>query len=95
MSSQPSRPPPGAARRAATDAVDRSGRTPASMDLRQATAGFGRCVRSRFEVRLSVPMVGLPWRSDRPAVAVRAGHQEVVDPYRDGLSGPANCRVGP
>jgi len=84
----------GAARRAAADAVDRSGRTPASMDLRQAAAGFGRCVRSQFEVRLRVPMIGLPWRSDRPAVAVRAGQQEVVDPYRDGLSGPANCRVG-
>ena len=84
-----------AARRAAADAVDRSGRTPASLDLHQAAAGFGRCVRSRFEARLSVPMVGLPWRSDRPAVAVRAGQQEVIDPYRDGLAGPANCRVGP
>ena len=94
MSSQPSRPPPGAARQAATDAVDRSGRTPASMDLRQAADGFGRCVRSRFEVRLRVPTIGLPWRSDRPAIAVRAGHQEVVDPYRDGLAGPANCRAG-
>jgi hypothetical protein len=83
----------GAARQAAAEAVDRSGRTPASMDLRQATAGFGRCVRSRLEVRLRVPGIGLPWLSDRPAVAVRAGQQEVVDPYRDGLAGPASCRV--
>ena len=54
-----------AARRAAADAVDRSGRTPASLDLRQATAGFGRCVRSRFEVAPERP-------DDRTAMAFRS-----------------------
>lgn len=85
----------GAARRAAASAVDRSGRTAATVDLRQATAGFGRCIHSRLEIRVRVPMIGVPWRSDRPAIAVRAGQQEVVDPYRDGLAGVADCRGGP
>jgi hypothetical protein len=82
------------ARRAAADAVRRSGRSPTDLDLEQTTSGFGRCVRSRFEARFRIPTLGMPWRSDRPSVTVRAGHQEVVDPYRDGLAGSADCRVG-
>jgi hypothetical protein len=84
----------GAARRAAADAVERSGRSAGSLDLRQAAAGFGRCIHSRFELSVRVPMVGVPWRSKRPSVVVRAGQQEVVDPYRDGLAGLAECREG-
>ena len=84
----------GAARRAAAEAVERSGRSAATIELRQATAGFGRCSPSRFELSVRVPMVGVPWRSDRPSVVVRAGQQEVVDPYRDGLAGLADCREG-
>lgn len=84
----------GAARRGAEEAVRRAGRPSVALDLGRATAGFGRCARTRFDVRLPVPTVGLPWRSDRPSVVVRAGHQEVVDPYRDGLAGSADCRTG-
>jgi hypothetical protein len=84
----------GAARRAAAEAVERAGRSAATVDLRQAAAGFGRCIHSRFELSVRVPMVGVPWRSNRPSVVVRAGQQEVVDPYRDGLAGLAECREG-
>jgi hypothetical protein len=83
-----------AARRAVADAVERSGRGFVTVDLRQATAGFGRCRPSRFETSVRIPMIGVPWRSDRPSVVVRAGQQEVVDPYRDGLAGLADCREG-
>jgi hypothetical protein len=53
---------------------------------------FDRCAVVRFEARATVPAFGLPWRSDRPEITVRSTHDEVVDPYRDGLGGTADCR---
>ena len=52
---------------------------------------FGRCTPARFVAALSVPAFGLPWRPDRPTATVRSSHQELVDPYRDGLPGLADC----
>lgn len=51
-----------------------------------------RCAPTRYQATMDVPAVGLPWRDDRPEVTVRSVHEEVVDPYRDGLPGLADCR---
>ncbi len=80
---------------AAATAVVRSGRDPATLRLTRSSAGFGRCVPTRYEAALEVPAVAVPWRADRPAHQVRAAHTEVVDPYRSGPPGFATCTVGP
>lgn len=55
---------------------------------------FGRCVRVMVEASLEVPSVNLPFiggfgrRFD-----VRSTHHEVIDPYRSGLAGEANCEI--
>lgn len=81
------------AQRAARAVTRRSGRPPVALRLSRTTTGFGRCVPTRFEAALEVPTVVLPWRPDRTGLPVRSGHDEVVDPYRDGLPGVAACDV--
>jgi hypothetical protein len=81
------------ARRAAADAADALGRSLDGVDLDAGLGAFGRCVPARFVARSTVPAFGLPWRPDRPTVTVRSAHQELVDPYRDGLPGLADCEA--
>ena len=54
-----------------------------------------RCATAGFRATIDVPAIGVPWRGDRPHVRVRAQHREVVDPYRDGLAGTADCELDP
>jgi hypothetical protein len=84
----------GSARRAAAEVARRSGRATTALDLDRGALAFGRCVRTRFDAGLRIPALGMPWRTDRPSVLVRGGHEAVVDPYRDGLPGSADCRTG-
>ncbi len=65
------------------------------VDLRRLDDGFARCRTVTFEARWAVPAIGLPWGGTRPEVAVAARHAEVVDPYRDGLPGGAECASVP
>lgn len=87
-------PTPGAAeteaQAAARRVVDGAGRAALLLSV-SGRGRFGRCRSVEHAVRLGVPGVGLPWRPDRPAVVVDARHREVVDPYRDGLGGSAQC----
>jgi hypothetical protein len=83
------------AERAAQEVARRAGAGPAALTLRRTSPGFGRCVPSRFQAGIRVPAIAVPWRPDRIEVVVRADHAEVVDPYRAGLPGVADCVVGP
>jgi hypothetical protein len=59
--------------------------------VRRSGGDLRRCAPARFEAELEVPAFGVPWRADRPQVTVRSAHEELVDPYRDGLGGAADC----
>ena len=59
--------------------------------VRRSAGDLRRCAVARFEATVDVPAFGVPWRSDRPHVTVRSAHEELVDPYRDGLGGTADC----
>jgi len=76
---------------AAADAAQASGRHLEDLHREAVAGGFGRCIPARFTATLTVPAFGLPWRPDRPEVPVRSAHEELVDPYRDGLPGLADC----
>lgn len=65
------------------------------LTLERVDTGFARCRQVTFEARYALAGVGLPWGADRPGVIVRARHTEVVDPFRDGLPGVADCAGGP
>ena len=58
---------------------------------RTGAGAFTRCAPVRFEAQITVPAFAVPWRDDRPVVTVRSAHEELVDPYRDGLPGVADC----
>ena len=54
--------------------------------------GFGRCRQVTAEVTLHVRSVSLPFIGGFGRLFdVRATHSEIVDPYRSGLSGRADC----
>ncbi len=55
-------------------------------------AAFTRCARVRIQVAYDVPAVPLPWIGGLGrGITVRAAHTELVDPYRDGVPGTADC----
>ena len=83
------------ANRSAIAAAAAAGRSLDALEHGLAGSTFGRCAPARFVARMSVPAFGLPWRPDRPHVTVRSSHQELVDPYRDGLPGLADCELAP
>jgi Flp pilus assembly protein TadG len=54
-----------------------------------------RCTRVTAEATYRVPAVTVPWVGGfGRGFTVRARHSEIVDPFRSGLSGTANCVVG-
>lgn len=77
---------------AARDALagQRGGET---LDLRiTAEGGFRRCALVTAEVEVEVPAVGLPFIGGfGRTFDVTASHSEIVDPYRSGLPGEADC----
>jgi hypothetical protein len=81
---------------AARDAIAGYGRDPdrAVIEVRSA-GGFGRCARVVVDVSYDVPTVQLPWVGGfaGSAVTARASHSEVVDPFRSGLTGEADCGI--
>ncbi len=53
---------------------------------------WGRCTRAIVTVRHPVPALRLPWIGGfGHAFDVASRQSEVVDPYRSGLTGEANC----
>jgi hypothetical protein len=79
------------ARLAADESVTASGRVLDDVVRRRRGGDFARCSPARFETEMTVPAFGVPWRGDRPVVRVRSAHEELVDPFRDGLPGAADC----
>ncbi|QGG95655.1 hypothetical protein [Actinomarinicola tropica] len=77
---------------AALDALtgQRGGET---LDLRiSVDGGFRRCALVTAQVRVDVPAVGLPFIGGfGRTFEVAATHSEIVDPYRSGLPGEADC----
>lgn len=51
-----------------------------------------RCRPVTVRVSTTVPLLRLPWGRDAGAVSVAAAHTEIVDPFRGGLTGVADCR---
>lgn len=67
------------------------GRDPARLELRWSGRRFGRCARVTAEARYTLPMIALPFLRDAATFHIAARHSEVVDPYRSGLAGRADC----
>jgi hypothetical protein len=80
------------AQQAAAQALAAYGRDPARAVVRLESGRFGRCERITISVTYPAPLLVLPWlgRVGR-AESVRAVHSELVDPYRTGLPGTAQC----
>lgn len=81
------------ARAAADGSISGHGRDPSDLTIEiDHGGGFGRCVRVEIEASLAVPSVNLPFVAGfGKTFDVRATHSEVVDPYRSGLEGGADC----
>ncbi|HEX9992939.1 MAG TPA: hypothetical protein VGB14_08440 [Acidimicrobiales bacterium] len=76
---------------AARSALAGHGRDPARLGL-TLDGGFGRCVPVVAVATYDVPAVSLPFVGGfGPALTVRAEHRELVDPFRAGLGGEADC----
>ncbi len=86
---------------AARESLEASGRHPVAgsnytitVDSTGAGAAFERCERVIVEVSYDVPTVRLPIGGDGwggSLVTVRSRHTELVDPYRSGIPGLAQC----
>ena len=85
------------ARQTATTAAETSlqghGRDPRNLKLTITNeGGFNRCVLIATTAEIEVPSIHLPFIGGfGRRFAVSSTHHEVIDPYRSGLSGEANC----
>lgn len=79
------------ARMSADASLAAKGRDPARATLRISSGGFGRCERVTITVSYPAPVVVLPISSVLGGSTVSAAHSEIVDPYRSGLPGSAEC----
>jgi hypothetical protein len=52
---------------------------------------FARCERVTITASFELPALRLPLASWGEGFTVSSSHSEIVDPYRSGLSGPAQC----
>lgn len=76
------------AQQAAGEAIAGHGRDPSKMRLKIVNdANYTRCSPVTFEVSYPVSTISLPWVKGLGAgsITVRAGHSELVDPYRNGV----------
>jgi hypothetical protein len=74
------------------EASDTSDGPAVSLGTSRPDGELSRCERVTVEVRHEVPTVVLPWADGwGSAVTVSARASEVVDPYRSGLAGAAEC----
>jgi len=68
------------------------GRNPSRATVRIAAGGFLRCRLVTFEVAYAVPTITLPFIGGwGDGMKVTARHGEIVDPYRNGPEGEADC----
>ncbi len=79
---------------AARQAIAGHGRTPGRLGLRRTEGGFVRCARVVYEASYPVPAIVLPWIGGfGEGFTARARHGELVDPFRSGLPGRAECEA--
>ena len=85
---------------AALATVDGHGHDPARAEVSWPDgAVWGRCERTRIEVRYRVPTITVPFIGSFGSgfIETSGSHSEVVDPYRSGLSlegfDPVACRA--
>ncbi len=80
------------ARSAAASALAGYGRDPSRATVDLAVGSFGRCERVTISVEYPAPLLALPFVGRvGTGQHVRADNSELVDPYRTGLSGTAEC----
>ena len=74
-------------------ALDAQGRDPARASITPiGSLSLDRCARATFEVSYSVPVINLPLLAGfGDGITVRSRHSEIVDPFRDGLTGEVGC----
>jgi hypothetical protein len=81
-------------RRAAVDAaravIDGDRRDGSAWDIALSGSG-GRCRPITVRVTTSVPLLNLPWVGATGAIRVTSAHRELVDPFRGGRPGVAEC----
>jgi hypothetical protein len=69
------------------------GRDPDRLTATALTGSLARCARVRVEVTYRVPTIQVPLLGGfgDAGIEVRGTHTEVVDPFRSGLAGEADC----
>ena len=83
-----------AAHERATETLVAYGRggTRSSIDTPVLAAPFGRCSRVIITVAYELPVIAIPFLGGLGSLApVESSHSAIVDPFRDGLDGPAGC----
>lgn len=76
---------------AAREVVAGYGRDERRLELVRS-GDFGRCARITYEALYPLPVLRVPFSdSSIGGWIVRARHSEVVDPFRSGLAGKADC----
>lgn len=53
--------------------------------------GFARCNRVTVTYEYKVPAIQLPFSGSFGSLNVSGSHSEIIDPYRSGLQGEAQC----
>jgi hypothetical protein len=78
---------------AAREAMTGYGRSADRLELTISPSNtFQRCQRIEVTTRYPVPAVSLPWIGGfGEGFTVRATHSEIIDPFRDGPEGVADC----
>ncbi|MEO7555272.1 MAG: hypothetical protein ABIV94_01540 [Acidimicrobiales bacterium] len=79
---------------AAAEAIGAYGRDPAKLRLDgpASPTELQRCNRITFTASYPVPALSLPWIGGfGDGFTVKASSSQIVDPYREGLSGEADC----
>jgi len=82
------------ARLRATESLDSYGRGGPRSTIADPVlpTGFTRCGRVRITVSYQVPALAIPFLGGfGQLAAVQSTHTELIDPFRSGLPGPAQC----
>jgi hypothetical protein len=80
------------ATKTAGEAIEAHGRRRDRTDVAVVEGSFTRCARVVVEVRYRVPLAAVPVVGTGAALlTVSARHAEIVDPYRSGPAGAAQC----
>ena len=80
------------AQQAAAETIAGHGRDPSRLRLDIQTTGFARCAPVTIRAGYEVPAMHLPWIGGYGhGFDVWSTHTELIDPYRSGLAGAAQC----